>query len=175
MKRLLWYILFSFSKRSVFTFIIIKPKTKLCLSFFKGPILNFKYFSTCFCCKSVSCNYMITHLTFPHGSEPPALSIFDDAALARQPLRLLPFGTPLSEPREKLFYAFYLVLAKFEVLQYASDILKCWIVRDVKSKFTLKSSGIPSFKKAIPRFTSCFEYLGFNYPFTIASFHQPFL
>ena len=76
---------FFFSKRVVFTFIIIKPKAKLCFSFpnigsiitnfasqkvknlfwvsFKGPILNFKYFPTCFCCKSVSYNYMITHLT----------------------------------------------------------------------------------------------------------------
>ena len=27
------------------------------------PRENFKYFPTCFCCKSVSCNYMITHLT----------------------------------------------------------------------------------------------------------------
>ena len=33
MKTLLWYVLFSFSKRSVFTFIIIKPKMKLCFSF----------------------------------------------------------------------------------------------------------------------------------------------
>ena len=85
MKAALWYTLFSFSKRSMFTFIIIKPKTKLCFSFsnigsiitnfasqkvknlfwvtVKGPTLNFKYFPTCFCCKSVSCNYMITHLT----------------------------------------------------------------------------------------------------------------
>ena len=81
MKTLLWYVLFSFPKRSVFTFIIIKPKTKLCFNFsnilsiitnftsqkvknlfrvtVKGSSLNFKYF----CCKSVSCNYVITHLT----------------------------------------------------------------------------------------------------------------
>ena len=86
MKTLLWYVLFSCSKRSVFTFIIIiKLKTKLCLSFSSigsiittfasqkaknlvwvtvtGPTLNFKYFPTCFCCNSVSCNYMISHLT----------------------------------------------------------------------------------------------------------------
>ena len=85
MKMLMWYVLFSFMKRLVFTFIIIKPKTKLCFSFsnigsiitkftsqkvkklfwvtVKGPTLNFKYFPTCFCCKSVSCNYVITHLT----------------------------------------------------------------------------------------------------------------
>ena len=60
-------------------------------------------------------------------------------------------------------------------LQYASDILKHWVVSDVKSKFTLRSSSIPSFKIAIPRFTSCFESLRPNQPFTIASFHQPFL
>ena len=51
----------------VFTFIIFKLKTKLNTVTFlvtvKGPALNFKYFSTCFCCKSVSCNYMITQLT----------------------------------------------------------------------------------------------------------------
>ena len=94
MKTLLWYVLFSFSKRSVFTFIIIKPKTKLCFSFsnigsivtnfasqkvenlfwvtVKEPTLNFKYFSTCFCCEGVSCNYMITtwQVPLPHGSEP---------------------------------------------------------------------------------------------------------
>ena len=69
---------------SVFTFAIIKPKTEICFSlsnvrsiiinfasqkvesFFrvtvKGPILNFKYFHTYFCCKSVSCSYMATCL-----------------------------------------------------------------------------------------------------------------
>ena len=82
---LLWNILFSFSKRSVFTFIISKPRTKFCFSFSNigsiitnfasqivnnffwgtvmGSSLNFKYLPICFCCKSVSCNYMITHLT----------------------------------------------------------------------------------------------------------------
>ena len=34
------------------------------------------------------------------------------------------------------------------------NILKHWIVSDVKSELTLRSSGIPSFKKAIHRFTS---------------------
>ena len=85
MKTLLWYILFSFSIKSVFIFMIIKSKTKLCFSLsnirsvitnfasqtvmdifwvaVKGSSLNFKYLPTCFCCKSVSCNYMITHLT----------------------------------------------------------------------------------------------------------------
>ena len=60
-------------------------------------------------------------------------------------------------------------------LQYTSDILKRWVVSDVKSEFTLRSSGIPSFKKAIPRFISCFEYLRPNHSFTVATFHQPFL
>ena len=54
-------------ERLVFTFIIIKLKTKLNTVTFlvkvKGPTLNFKYFSTCFCCKSVSCNYVVTYLT----------------------------------------------------------------------------------------------------------------
>ena len=36
-------------------------------------------------------------------------------------------------------------------LQYVSDILKCWIIIDVKSKLTFRSSVILSFKKAIPR------------------------
>ena len=81
------------------------------------------------------------------------------------------------KPPEKLFYVLYQVLAKFEVLQYTSDILKRWIVSDVESKFTLRSSSslVHSFKKAILRFTSCFEYLRPNYSFTIAYFHQPFL
>ena len=77
MKIILWYILFSFSKRSVFYFIIIKPKAELwnfslsnigtiitdfasqqVKSFFwvtvKGSTLTFKYFPTCFCCKRVN-------------------------------------------------------------------------------------------------------------------------
>ena len=94
-------------ERSVFTFIIIKSKTELSFSFsniwsviknfasqkvkdffwvtVKGSTLNFKCFQTCFCCKSLSCDYMVTHLTstFPHGSEPPAFSIFGNAALTR--------------------------------------------------------------------------------------------
>ena len=60
-------------------------------------------------------------------------------------------------------------------LKNASDILKRWIVGDVKSEFTLRSFGIPLFKKAIPRFSSCFEYLRPNHSFTVASFHQLFL
>ena len=85
MKTVLRYVLFSFSKRSVFTFLIMKPKTKLSFSFsnigsiitnfvcqniknifwvrVKGTTLNFKYFPTCFCYKSFCCDYMITHLT----------------------------------------------------------------------------------------------------------------
>ena len=69
---------------SVFTFVIIKPKTEICFSLsnvgsiitnfasqkvesflwvtVKGSTLNFKHFHTCFCCKSVSCSYMVTHL-----------------------------------------------------------------------------------------------------------------
>ena len=77
MKTILWYILFSFSKRSVFYFIIIKPKAELwnfslsnigtiitdfasqqVKSFFwvtvKGSTLTFKFFPTCFCCKRVN-------------------------------------------------------------------------------------------------------------------------
>ena len=56
-------------------------------------------------------------------------------------------------------------------IQYASGILKGWVVSDVESKFTFKSSGIPAFKRAIPRFISCFEYLRPNHLFTTASFH----
>ena len=99
-KTLLWYILFSFSKRSVFTFVIIKPKTELCFrlynigsiitnfasqkvnNFFwvtvKGSILNFKYFPTCCCCKNsvVIIRSHTWQVPSPHRSEPPALSIF---------------------------------------------------------------------------------------------------
>ena len=86
MKTLLRYVLFSFSKRSVFTFIIVKPKTKIYFSFsnissiiinftsqkvenlfsvtVKGPTLNFKHFPTCFCCKSVSCNSVICNYIY---------------------------------------------------------------------------------------------------------------
>ena len=86
MKTLLRYVLFSFSKRSVFTFIIVKPKTKIYFSFsnissiiinftsqkvenlfsvtVKGPTLNFKHFPTCFCCKSVSCNSVICNCIY---------------------------------------------------------------------------------------------------------------
>ena len=60
-------------------------------------------------------------------------------------------------------------------LSHASDILKCWIVSDVKSEFTFRGSSILSFKKAISRLTSCFEYLRSHHPFSIASFNQPFL
>ena len=127
MKSLLWYILFSFSKRSVFTFIIIKSKTKLCFSlsnirsviinfashkvkdFFwvtvKGSTLNVKYFPTCVCCKSVGC-IIWSHtwqVPFRHGSERPALSIFGNTALTRWPLRLLPFRNPTIGTLGKIF------------------------------------------------------------------------
>ena len=73
MKTVLRYVLFSFSKRSVFTFLIMKPKTKLSFSFsnigsiitnfvcqniknifwvrVKGTTLNFKYFPHVFVIK----------------------------------------------------------------------------------------------------------------------------
>ena len=49
----------------------------------KGPTLNFKYFPKCFCCKSVTCNYMTTHFTSTIGSESPTLSIFVNTAVTR--------------------------------------------------------------------------------------------
>ena len=58
-------LLISFSNiRSIITnFASQKVKNLFCLVTVKGPTLNFKYFSTCFCFKSVSCKYMITHWT----------------------------------------------------------------------------------------------------------------
>ena len=60
-------------------------------------------------------------------------------------------------------------------MQYVSDILKRWVVIDVKSKYALRSSGISSFKKVILGFFSCFEYLRPNHPIIIGSFYQAFL
>ena len=149
MKTLFCYILFSFLKILVFTFIVIKPKMELCFSlsiiesiitnfvsqkvknFFivtvKGPTLNFNYFSTCFC---VGSNYIITHIT---------------SSL------LTLFKIPLSEPQENFLSLqdATKIQSSWNILK-ASNILKHGIVNDVKSMFTLKSSGIFSFKKAYP-------------------------
>ena len=107
MKTLLWYALFSFPKRSVFTFIIIKPKTKLCFTFsnigsiitnftsqkvknlfwvtVKGPFWILNTSRHAFVVKAL---FVIIwshtwQVPFPHSSEPPALSIFGYVALTR--------------------------------------------------------------------------------------------
>ena len=60
---------------------------------------------------------------------------------------------------------FILWYQNLKFLEHASDILKRRIVKDIKSKFTLRSSGILLLKKAIPRFIYCFEYLHSNHFF----------
>lgn len=109
------------------------------------------------------------HVPLLNGSEPQAMSIFDTAALSRQSFMLYDFEIPLLKPQEIYFDALYMALAKnFKLLQKDSNILKHWIVRYVKNKFTLWRFGVSSFQKTIPRFPSCFEYLHPYNPFIIA-------
>ena len=118
--------------------------------------------------------YCYIVLVFIYSPPPPILakSIFGNAALTRQSLRLLPFRNPTIGSSGKTFLC-SLSGASKKFLQYTSDILKRWTVSDVKSKFTFRSSGVPLFKKAILRFTSCFEYVCPNHYFTKAFFLQP--
>ena len=112
MKTLLSYVLFSFSERLVFTFIIIKTKTKLCFSFFninfskfwisedkeplKGPLWILNASPHAFVVKKLVVMIWshFWQVLFPHGSEPPALSIFGNTSLTRWSLRLLAFCHP---------------------------------------------------------------------------------
>ena len=139
MKALLWYILFSFLIRSVFTFIIIKPKTKVSFSFsnigsiitkfasqklknvfsvtVRGPLWIINTSPHAFVVKFLVV-IIWSHtwqIPSPHGSEPAAFSIFgNDAHL----VFLKAFTISESQNwnlRKKLFYALYLMLAKFEV------------------------------------------------------------
>ena len=79
------------------------------------------------------------------------------------------------KPQEKVLCSLSGATKILKFLRYASYILKSWIVHGFKIKFTFKSSGIPSIKMAVPRYTSCFDNLPQSHPFIIASLHHPFL
>ena len=64
---------------------------------------------------------------------------------------------------EKRFCAFIGFQENVKILQYTSDILQNWIVSDVKSKSTVRSSGVFYFRKVILASLLCNQLVGSQY------------